>query len=367
MQVLGKYTFTFVSPFVLPTFRSIGVIPIFALYAYHANPRFYVLSPRHHALMLVEALLGNTIAQQCFNYGTQLSSASLAGMCQPSIPVFTTLLAIGLRREGVSRVKAGGIVVAIAGSLVMVVGGGGGGADATPDSNYTLGAFLFIVQCFCTSLYIIGQKGLFAEGVDARAFTFYLFLYGGVAHVLFGAFFLPSVQWSALPLTLLPILLYVILIATFAAFSLFVYATNHLPASISSLGITLQSFFSPLLGAIFLGEVVTWVDVLGGVGIVVGIVVVVRAKSREGKQAGPVPEQVESDVMGKVEGSRSTDSGGSGSDDEDAALESDGSVGEDDGSGGEEEGEEADVERGEVVGHIRRDQRLHTDDDADGI
>jgi drug/metabolite transporter (DMT)-like permease len=86
-----------------------------------------------------------------FNWGTSLSSASLAGMCQPSIPVFTTILAIALKREGVSRIKLIGITIAIGGSLVMVFGGGGGGGDATSDSNYPLGALFFMVQTACTS------------------------------------------------------------------------------------------------------------------------------------------------------------------------------------------------------------------------
>jgi drug/metabolite transporter (DMT)-like permease len=345
--VLGKYTFTFLSPFVLPTFRSIGVIPVFALYAYQSNPLFYVISPRQHLLMMVEALLGNTIAQQCFNYGTQLSSASLAGMCQPSIPVFTTLLAIALKREGVSRIKIVGIVIAITGSLVMVFGGGGGGGDDTTDSNYPLGAFFFIIQCACTSVYIIIQKPMFAEGVDVRTFTFYLFLYGGVGHVLIGSFFLPSVAWSDLPLTLIPILLYVILIATFAAFSLFVFATNNLPASVSSLGITLQSFFSPLLGAIFLGEVITVVDVMGGIAIVIGIVIVVWAKGKEGKEAKALTEEW-MEKEGVDDGSDSDDPELTHDDDEDEVEP--------------EMEEEVDVEQG----HVMRDQRLTTDDD-DGM
>ena len=156
-HVLGKYTFTFLSPFVLPTFRSLGTIPLFAVYAYRQDPRhWYVMSPRHHALMVLEALLGNTIAQQFFNLGTMLSSAALAGMLQPCIPVFTSVLAIALKREGVSALKIAGISVAIMGSLVMVLGSTG---ETSAESPHTaLGAICFIVQCATTSVYIIIQK-----------------------------------------------------------------------------------------------------------------------------------------------------------------------------------------------------------------
>ena len=126
---------------------------------------------------------------------------------------------------------------------------------------------------------------MFAQGVATHTFTFYLFLYGGLGHVIIGAFFLPGVDWAHMPLEIIPIILYVVIVASFIAFSLFVYATNHLPASISSLGITCQSVFSPTLGAIFLGEVVSWVHVVGAVAIAAGIVIVVIAKGREGAAA----------------------------------------------------------------------------------
>lgn len=126
---------------------------------------------------------------------------------------------------------------------------------------------------------------MFAQGVATHTFTFYLFLYGGLGHVIVGAPFLPSVDWAHLPLQIIPIILYVVVVASFIAFSLFVFATNHLPASISSLGITCQSLFSPTLGALFLGEVVSWENVVGGVAIAAGIVIVVVAKGREGTAA----------------------------------------------------------------------------------
>ena len=156
-HVLGKYTFSFLSPFVLPTFRSLGTIPLFAFYAYRKDPsNWYVMSPRNHALMVLEGLLGNTIAQQFFNLGTSLSSAALAGMLQPCIPVFTSVLAIALKREGVSGLKIGGICVAILGSSIMVLGSTGETSSESPHT--ALGAVCFLVQCLTTSVYIIIQK-----------------------------------------------------------------------------------------------------------------------------------------------------------------------------------------------------------------
>jgi len=260
-----------------------------ASYAYYYNPKFYVLTKKQHLIMMLEGFIGNTLAQQLFNFGVTLSSAGLAGMVQPSTPIFTTIIAVALKREGTSWLKLLGIGIAIIGSVLMVLASGLSGNDSTDDStsqdsssaNQFIGACLILIQCFCSSVYIIIQKPLFAEGMEVRTFTFYLFLYGSIGHVLIGSFFLTEVEWSALPLTLIPIILYTVVFATFIAFTCFVYATSHLPASISALGITLQSFFSPLLAAIFLGELVSYVDILGGIAIVCGIVIVVAAKQRE--------------------------------------------------------------------------------------
>ena len=216
---------------------------------------------------------------------------------------------------------------------------------------------------------------MFAEGVATHTFTFYLFLYGGLGHIVVGSFFATSVDWAHIPLEIIPIILYVVVVASFIAFSLFVYATNHLPASISSLGITCQSVFSPVLGAIFLGEVVNWENVVGGVAIAAGIVIVVVAKGREGAAAADAAgseQQTGKDVDGwhearHVELSRretvtegtdgtSKSDGESDQDAEDVSLNADSS---------DEEYEAADGGEWDEDGYVERGGRVLSEERAD--
>lgn len=283
-HVIAKSIFNdgLIPPEVLPAFRTAGVVPVQAAWAYRKNPKFYVMPPRHHYIMLILAILGNTVSQQFFNFGESLSSATLAGSMQPLIPVLTTVFAIVLKREQFSWFKALGVAIAVTGSLVVVLLGSSSG-NSSNGSNPVGGAMCFLVQTLCTSLYITIQKPLFSEGIDLETFNFYLFLYGGVGHIIIGSAFAHEVAWSMLPWTIIPVFFYVSIVSSFFAFMFFVFATKHLPASISSLAICLQSFFSPTLGAIFLGESLSGLGIFGGLLIVAGIVLVVFIKSKETK------------------------------------------------------------------------------------
>ena len=279
-HVLAKYTFTFFSPFVLPSIRCAGAIPIFFCHAYRQDPHFYCISPKDHKLMLLLGLL-LSIAQQISNYGLDLSDASVAGMVQPVTPIFTTMLALMLKREKATILKMSGIGLAIIGAFLMVLAESEVASSESSGRDPMMGTILLFIQAILTAVSIIIQKPMLSAGFSTHTFTFYLFLYGGVFHAIVGCFFVSSIDWSHLPLTFIPIVLYTFFFTSFIAYSCFVYATKHLPASLSSLGIILQSFFSPLLGAIFLNEVINYIDVLGGIAIIAGIAVVVWDKHRE--------------------------------------------------------------------------------------
>ena len=285
-HAIGKYTFTFFSPFVLPIIRCAGAIPIFFCYAYWKNPQFYCISKRDHTLMLLLGFL-MSIAQQVSNYGLDLSDASVAGMVQPATPIFATMLALMFKREKATTGKISGIALAIIGALLVVLAESKLTSSESTGSDPILGTSLLFTHAVLGGVSIIIQKPMFSSGFCTHTFTFYLFLYGGIFHAIVACFFLSSIDWVHLPLTFIPIVLYTCFFTSFVAYSCFVYATKHLPASLASLGIILQSFFSPLFGAIFLNEVVNYIDVLGGIAIIAGIAAVAWDKHKESQVEQP--------------------------------------------------------------------------------
>jgi len=193
-------------------------------------------------------------------------------------PVFAALFAVLIKRESATYGKAGGIALSVAGSLCMVFGSP---APANSSgSNNTLGIILILIQATCIAATIVAQKPILSR-VSILAFNFWTFAYGAIGHTIIGAYFIAVQDWENTPALTIPAMLWTIIGATIGAYLLFTYATKHLPASVASLGVCLQGVFSPLFGMIVFGEIITVLQVLGGIAIAGGIVAVVIARRNE--------------------------------------------------------------------------------------
>jgi drug/metabolite transporter (DMT)-like permease len=106
--------------------RCVGSIPVLGFMAVVVNGRNSLcsLQPRQDLPVFVVLGLSGIVGTQFLtNLGTQLASASDAGMVAPSVVVFTTAIAVCLGLETTSWVKVGGIAIAIAGSAILLAAG----------------------------------------------------------------------------------------------------------------------------------------------------------------------------------------------------------------------------------------------------
>jgi hypothetical protein len=137
-----------------------------------------------------------------------------------------------------------------------------------------------MLQCFLFAIYLILQKPLLAR-LPTTTITFYTFLFGILPTTTIAAYFCTTMDWTVLPPMWFVSMVYTVLVASIAGFLLFSYATKHLPASASSMGVTLQPFFSSILGATILGEVLTYMHIVGGVFLIGGLSIVLWSRARE--------------------------------------------------------------------------------------
>jgi drug/metabolite transporter (DMT)-like permease len=231
---------------------------------------------------------------------------------QPAVPVFAAFMSILLGREKSSWGKVCGIGCAILGTLCIVLGetyllpasaspsdedpssaltSGGGSASANGNdlhdvspAHRVLGLLCFTLQTFLFAVYMLLQKPLLAR-LPTLTITFYTFFFGQVGASLVGGYFVAQIDWAHLPIMWFVSVAYTILFSTVAGFLLFGYATKHLPATAASTGITLQPLFSSVLGAIVLGDVITYMHIVGGLFLIAGLIIVIRARSKEARQA----------------------------------------------------------------------------------
>jgi drug/metabolite transporter (DMT)-like permease len=251
--------------------------------------------------------------------GVYLSSVSDAGLMQPCIAVFTSLFAVCMGREASSLQKTAGILVAVAGAVLIVLGEGAAtghaatvapslpptpsnftdfvnasssssglplvhmnpaSATASPYRQRTLGLLAFVANCISFSAYIIFQRPLL-DRFPPLSLSFWTFVFGGAVQICVGASLSHRVPWAALPPSTWLGLVYLALAGTVVTFFTFSFAVLHLPASIAALGVCLQPLFSSLLGALMMHDRITLYHVLGGLTICAGVVAVYRGRAAE--------------------------------------------------------------------------------------
>jgi drug/metabolite transporter (DMT)-like permease len=291
----------------LPMLRAMGTIPILFCICYAADPHFWRVPWADLKLLALLGTLVCAVQQNLFNVGLMLTTASDGGIMQPAVPVFACIMAIALGREQAGWLKIGGISCAVLGTLFIVIGetylvptsqsdddsspltsGGGGTGGAAPSAEVAhispthrlAGLSCFLLQCFLFSIYLLLQKPLLNR-LPTLTITFYTFLFGLVGASAVGGYFVAQIDWPSLPAMWYVSILYTIFFASIAGFLLFSYATKHLPATASSMGVTLQPFMSSALGAIFLGELLTYMHIVGGLFLIAGLVTVLWSRQKE--------------------------------------------------------------------------------------
>jgi drug/metabolite transporter (DMT)-like permease len=305
-HLFAKIAFNYMHPMVLPMIRAWGTAPVMFCICYYHDRNFWRLERRDLFQIAILGFLVCCCCQNLFNLGLMLTTAADGGITQPAVPVFAALMAIMLKRESASYIKFGGITCAVVGTLCIVIGetylipteelddqsalssGQGGSSTAQANHNVTPGRRLvgigcFMLQCFLFAVYLLVQKPLLHR-IPTITMTFYTFLFGIPWTTAVAAYFTTQMDWTALPAMWFVSMIYTIAMASVAGFLFFSYATKHLPASTSSMGVTLQPLFSSLLGAIFLGEILTYMHVLGGLFLIAGMGLVVYSRVRESRR-----------------------------------------------------------------------------------
>lgn len=209
------------------------------------------------------AVFGMVINMLFFFKGLSLSTPINSSVIVTLSPVMVLILASILIRERVTLLKSIGIVVGLAGALILVLFSSESTGNAP---NIPLGNILFIVNAFSYGLYLILVKPLTAK---YHSFTLMKWLFTIAIFinlpVTIGEF--TDVDWFHLPFEAIWKMGFVVLGTTFTTYLLNVYALKQLSASTISAFIYLQ----PLIAIIY--AVATGADTLNLVKISAALLV----------------------------------------------------------------------------------------------
>jgi drug/metabolite transporter (DMT)-like permease len=216
-------------------------------------------------------LLGNTIYQVLFIYGIDWTLAGNASLMLAMTPIFTTLLSVMFRQERIGPAALAGVAVSFVGIALVVFGG----TQALSFSAGTLrGDLTVLTAAAAWSTYTVGSAPYVRRygALPVTAFTMWI-----------GAFWILVISvpafirqdWAAVSPASWLALFFSGAFAIALAYFIWYYSIRH----IGNTRTAVYSNFIPIVALVIawmtLGEVPTWLQMLGA-GAIVGGTVMVR-------------------------------------------------------------------------------------------
>jgi drug/metabolite transporter (DMT)-like permease len=219
--------------------------------------------------VLLMALSSTALALHFGLWITSLEYTSIASsvVLVTSHPAFVAVLSFFLWGERLNKLTVGGIVIALAGVVVINYGGFSFGSDAV------LGNLLALAAGFVVAGYLI-IGGQLRERIDLLSYL--AIIYSGAAVLLLAATLVMGYGFTGYtPGTYLMMVL-LALVPQLIGHSSLNLAVRLVPVTLVSVAILGEPVGATLLGGLILGELPTVNEIIGGVLILAGIFIVLR-------------------------------------------------------------------------------------------
>ncbi len=222
---------------------------------------------RTHLQLAVASFFGVAANQMLFTYGLARTTAMHASVLITTVPVATLAVALASRRERATPLRVAGILVALAGALLVV-----GGRDTLgPAGGELVGDLMVLANSLSYAVYLVLSRDLlgrlspwamaawmFTWGVPMVALVTGVPDYGGAS----------ASAWAALA--------FVGFGSTVGTYLLNLLALRHLPASVVAVFVCLQPLVATALAVPLLGEGIDGRTVFAAVVTVAGMVLATR-------------------------------------------------------------------------------------------
>ncbi len=215
--------------------------------------------------------VGIALYQLLFIYGMQHVTSGTGSLVIGSVPVFSALIARILFSERLSPWGWLGIFLSFAGVSVIAFEGSAG----TVMNN---GVLLLVAAALVTSFFFVLQKGL-AKRYGSFTVTAYTLWLGTLPLLFFNTGFIDALEDT--PTSILMIIIFMGLVSSGLAYTLWFFALSRAPAGIVTSTMFLQPIFAGVLGWLWLGEIMSFMAIVGGAISVSGVALVLfKGKER---------------------------------------------------------------------------------------
>lgn len=265
---------TYIEPFGFILLRVTGAALLFWILSIFAPKEKIATSdwPR----ILGCAIFGMVINMLVFFKGLSLSTPINSSVIITLSPVIVLVLASLLIKERITLLKIIGIIIGMAGALVLVLFSR---AESSNAPNVPLGNLLFIVNAFAYGLYLILVKPLTKKyhPVTLMKWLFLIAIFINLP-VTIGEF--TDVEWTRLPFEAIWKMAFVVVGTTFMTYLLNIYALKQLSASTISAFIYLQPLIAITFAISVGADSLTWIKATAALLVFTGVYMVSMKKTK---------------------------------------------------------------------------------------
>jgi drug/metabolite transporter (DMT)-like permease len=264
----------YIEPFGFILLRVTGAAILFWLISFFA-PREKI-STSDWPRIFGCAVFGMVINMLFFFKGLSLSTPINSSVIITLSPIIVLILASILIKERITLLKSLGIIIGMAGALVLVLFSKGENFNAP---NIPLGNILFIVNAFSYGLYLILVKPL-TKKYHAITLMKWLFLIAVFINLPVTYTEFIAVEWGSLPFDAIWKMSFVVIGTTFMTYLLNIYALKQLSPSTISAFIYLQPLIAITFAIAVGADKLTLVKGLAAALVFIGVYMVTAKKTK---------------------------------------------------------------------------------------
>lgn len=237
---------TYIKPFGFILLRVAGSTLLFWLIA--AFRKSQKIAREDYFRIMAAALFGVAINMLTFFKGLSLTSPISAAVIMVTTPIIVLVLSAILLREKMKPLKVFGILLGLAGTVLLIAFG----KSYSSAPNATLGNLLVFINAVSYGLYLIIVKNIMAK-YDAFVLVKWIYTFGLLMVLPFGWSELQEIGWSEIPTDLYWKIGFVVVFSTFGTYLLNLLSMRELKPTTVAVFIYLQPLFAALI-AIGLGK-----------------------------------------------------------------------------------------------------------------
>jgi drug/metabolite transporter (DMT)-like permease len=264
---IAKIAVNSIEPLTLALLRF-GIASIVMMVILVATGRVKRIERADWMRFIVIGLLAVPLNQLLFLYGLKFTTAGRSALYYGATPIFVFLLAIFYLKEKMTLMKSLGIIASFAGVAIILRGG-------RLDEGVLFGDFMVILAVIAWAAYTVFGKPLLHK-YGSLTVTAYALLIGTLAYLPIGLYPAVKFNYAAVPLSAWLSLLYIAIMTSVIAYSIWYWALARMEASKLAIFQNLQPVFATILSVIMVSESFGLDFYLGGAMVIGGVLLTQR-------------------------------------------------------------------------------------------